>query len=173
MIKNKQQSNNKNLFLLALLLFITILIFVLLANMKTNIISTSNVPSPYTSTELNVSLTIPEEFTLEKFPDKIVLKANDNSGEVEITKEATTYTSINSYIAGKDKAGIDDRQMKRDFLNINGLDAIMIYTHFPKNSKMDNKSFIFYKDNTLYIIYTTSKELYRTLDQIALSFHPF
>lgn len=166
----KKQSDNRNLFLLALLLIITILIFMLLFNMQTHITSTSNMPSPYASSELNISFTIPEEFVLEKFPDKIVLKANNNSGEIKITKEATNYTSLNSYISGGDKNKIDDRQMKRDLLNINGLDVLMIYTHYPKNAKIDNKSFIFYKDNTLYIIYTSSKELYRTLDQVAISF---
>lgn len=162
MIK-KTQSNKKNLLLLAILIVITILIFTLL---------TSNRPSPYTSTPLNISFTIPEEFTLKKFPDKIILKANNNSGEIKITKEATNYTSLDSYIAEKDKTEIDDIQMKRDLLNVNGLDVLMIYSHYPKNKKLDNKSFIFYKDNTLYTIYTTSKELYRALDQIALSFHP-
>jgi predicted Zn-dependent protease len=168
----KKQSNKRNLFLLVILLVITIYIFTLLVNIQTHITSTSNIPSPYTSTLLNISFTIPEEFTLEKFPDKIVLKANNNSGEIKITKETTKYNSLNSYISGGDKTEIDDRQMKRDFLSINGLDAIMIYTHYPKNAKLDNKSFIFYKDNTLYIISTTSKELYRILDQISLSFHP-
>ena len=136
MTKTKQ-SDKGNLLLLAILLVITILIFMLLASIKTHT----------TSTSLNASFTIPEEFTLEKLPDKIVLKANNNSGEIKITKEAINYTSLNSYITGSDKAETDDRQMKRDLLNINGLDALMIYSHYPKNAKLDNKSFIFYKED--------------------------
>lgn len=174
MAKKKQSKNMPRLLLISLLaVAILILIFLIFARMRAANLSaptaSSEEKSPYSSTNLNLSFSIPEGFTLQELSGEIILKNNINGGEIRITKETANYASLNSYITEIDKTEKTKRQTKRDFLKVNGLDTIMGYYHYPDNQNLDNKSFIFYKDHTLTIISTTSQELYKTLDEVVLS----
>ena len=115
----------------------------------------------FQSETMNFSIEIPQSFQTEEKFGSVTIK--NGSGIILIMQNATNFDNLKEYIKNS-KNNLENRIAGREDLVINNQEAT---SGFLENNE---KIYLIYADNTVYIISTKSQPIYSDLDQITQSF---
>lgn len=144
---------------LKFILGIAFIIF--LAIIYLNNFSNSSKYKTYNSKSMNISISFPSNSKIE---DKFAsISITDKSGKkILINRNGTNFNNIDNFVKNS-RNNINSRIKDQEKVNINGNDAIVGYLD-------DRKYYFIYANFAVYLLSTSSPELYDELDQIANSF---
>lgn len=120
----------------------------------------------YTSEEMKFSIHIPSKFQVEDLEIKLILSYYGK--EISMIRNGTNYDNLTDYLVNFDKKrNLVVSEVKR--VLIDGKDVLVRMLEFPEE-KIKQKAYYVYVDNWVYILSTSSEDLYGDLDQIVQSF---
>lgn len=163
----KNHHNVAVILLLGIILLFVLLIFSFYKGEKqksTNITELST--SDYISTNMNFLISYPVFFELNDNGTLVIL--TNDEGVIEIIRNGTDGESLTEYLNTFDSRR-NIEISSQNTTTINNEDVIVREEFFP-NSNKEQKAFYISANNAIYILSTTSPELYDELDQVAQSF---
>lgn len=167
MMHPKNHHNVAVILLLGIILLFVLLIFSFYKGEKqksTNITELST--SDYISTNMNFLISYPVFFELNDNGTLVIL--TNDEGVIEIIRNGTDGESLTEYLNTFDSRR-NIEISSQNTTTINNEDVIVREEFFP-NSNKEQKAFYISANNAIYILSTTSPELYDELDQVAQSF---
>ena len=182
---NKKRNNDRSkklLILIGILVFIFLVIIFLKQGQvnffqkATPIIIPTAIPTPsvreYHSDFLKIRFMVPSDFEASESWTDVALKSS--TGKIDIVSNGTNSDSVEgAFFESLNYRGRDTLQVinKKRF-KINGLDVISCNIKSLVNDEPEGKYYYFYSSpGTVFIITTSTPELFDELDQIAQSFH--
>lgn len=168
MKKKRLTSNIKSPALIIFLFLGFLAVFYIFFSNITNQyqVSRNNESRVYESEYLKFTLNLPIAYQVADETSRITL--NSKKGKLTIVRNGTQFNSINEYL--------NDFDLKRNLeiikdqnLKINGYDSRSRELLFS-DQNIKQKSIYIYVDSWVYVLSTSSEELYDELDQIAKSF---
>lgn len=180
MAKKKNKSRSKNFWIVVLIGVIVIFIAIIFWNQRqvntfqkyTSIVLPTLMPTSslaqYYSEYLKIHFSVSAGFYIRELHNDITLK--NDVGEILILRNGTNDDTIEGYLFDiSDRAKI--QIINKQKMKINGLDVISCITRSSVRDEPDSRDYYFYTSpGEVFVITTSSPELFGELDQIARSF---
>ena len=121
----------------------------------------------YKSKAMKFSINVPSKFHTLDQEDKTTL-SDTNGNQINIIRNGTQFKNLSDYITNFDeRRKLTPTETRK--LSIDGNEAMSRIATFPEEN-VTYKSYYIYAYNWVYVISTSSEELFGDLDKIAQSF---
>jgi hypothetical protein len=167
---DKKQKNKIYILIVILVVFIGVFIFLKKPASQTitnNSIVSTDANRKFYSKQFKLELNVPNQFKI--VTNDVSISMVKNAQTITLIRNGTNFPALSEYI--KDFDSKRDIRIVQSMNNpIAGLDSL---SRIIKTSDrvITQKSYYIFIENTVYIISTSSPELYEDLDKIAKSFH--
>ena len=159
-MKKKSKTQRKVIITLVVL----VIIFLSLFYLRNSLYSFDLDNETYKSDILNFMINLPANFKVSDTGITLVLK--NSNGEVSIIRNGTQYDDLKSYLVAQD---LDSNYVIQDVVNMK-VDGLTVVARTESYGDKNIKFYYVYAPNSVYILSTSSEDLYDELDQIAKSF---
>lgn len=182
----KTKKSYKNILAIAIVGLLAIFLFQLITKKQNQVTPTpipnnqnstilspamkTNLSKTYHSDFLEITIDIPNGFTLKEQLPEVLLMKNSDVITIHLVGTNKIYKTIDEFLDDVFNTYNGPKNITRNKVTINGKVAEIVKVEYPQNPENNNKAYYFYINNGFYHIYTKSPDLYSDLDQIARSF---